>query len=174
MTVTSLGLAKPASGRLLAMALFASIALNLALLGATGGFLWRHRFEILGGGTAQLAPNLLGYASTLPEERRKDLWGRTEEARQTMQGLRSDLRAARERTLQILSAEAFDPQAYATAQAHLLEADRKAREVVYRLYGEIAANLTAEERRGFPRWREQRRLRRNLLDEPQKQAAGQR
>ncbi len=68
----------------------------------------------------------------------------------------------------MLTEETFDRTAYMEAQNRLLAADVKAREAVYRLYGEIAANLTAEEKRGFREWREEVRPRRNLLDEPQK------
>jgi uncharacterized membrane protein len=168
MTVTSMRIDKPAGGRWLSMALLASLAVNLVLVGATGGFLWRYGQELLGGAPAHFVPNLLNYTTTLPETRRKQLWNRTEEARDIMQPLRGDLRAARNETLKILAADTFDRQEYEAAQSRLLAVDRKAREAIYRLYGEIAANLTPEERRGFIAWREKQRPRRNLLDEPQK------
>lgn len=156
------------TGRFLGLALFVSIALNLVLIGATGGFLLRHAGDLWGSPAVNLVPNLLTYTGTLPEERRKQLWMQTEEARRTMQPLRRDLRAAREEALKILSAPTFDRQAYAESQARLLATDRKAREAIYHLYGEIAAHLTPEERAGFLPWREKHRTRRNLLDEPQK------
>jgi uncharacterized membrane protein len=156
---------KPAAGRFMAFALLASIALNLVLIGATGGFLLRHGSELWGGSTSHFVPNLLTYTSTLPEERRKELWTQTEAARNTMRPLRRDLRAAREETLKVLTAATFDKQAYAESQARLMVTDRKAREAIYNLYGEIAANLTPEERLGFVAWREKNRPRRNLLDE---------
>lgn len=167
MTFTSVGVGKSASTRWLALALFASVALNLVLIGATGGFLWRNRFELTEK-KQHLVPNLLTYTGTLPEDRRKELWQETAEERRTMQPLRSDLRAARDEALKILTAEKYDSQAYSAAQARLLVADAKAREAVYKLYGAIAANLTPEEKRGFIEWREKLRPRRNLLDEPQK------
>jgi uncharacterized membrane protein len=159
---------KPAAGRFTALALFASIALNFVLIGATGGFMLRHGGELWGSPAVHLVPNLLTYTGTLPEERRKQLWAQTEGARNTMQPLRRDLREAREETLKILTGPTFDKQAYAESQARLLAVDRKAREAIYNLYGEIATHLTAEERRGFMPWREKHRPRRNLLDEPQK------
>ena len=168
MSSMTMGMDKPATGRFMALALFASIALNLVLIGATGGFLLRHGGDLWGSPAVQLVPNLLTYTGTLPEERRKELWTQTEEARRTMQPLRRDLRAAREEMLKILAAPAFDKQAYADSQARLMLTDRKAREAVYNLYGEIASHLTPEERAGFMPWREKHRARRNLLDEPQK------
>jgi uncharacterized membrane protein len=159
---------KPAAGRGMALALFASIAVNLVLIGATGGFLLRHGGDVWGGPTVPLVPNLLTYTGTLPEERRRELWTQTEDARRTMQPLRRDLRAAREETLKVLTAPVFDKQAYAQSQTRLMATDRKAREAIYNLYGEIAAHLTPEERAGFVPWREKHRPRRNLLDDPQK------
>jgi len=155
--------------RWLVMALVLSLAVNMVLIGTAGGFLLRHSGDLAGPGAAPLIPNLLGYASTLPEERRKDLWTRTESERVGVRALRRALREAREEFHQALAAEPFDPQRFAAAQDRLLEADRKAREKVHRLYAEIAANLTAAERREFLPWREKQRLRKNLLDEPDRQ-----
>ena len=168
MTMASVDTDRPAAGRWLAIALFASVALNLVLIGATGGFLWRNRFDLADQRAGSVVPNLLTYTSTLPEERRKELWKLTTTERQTMQPLRAGLRAARGNAVKVLAAETFDRRAYEEARAHLMLADVKAREAIYRLYGEIAANLTAEERRGFAAWRDSVRPRRNLLDEPQK------
>jgi uncharacterized membrane protein len=170
MSAVSAGVGKAGGARWLATGLVASLALNLVLLGATGGFVWRHRMEVLGGNPMRLAPNLLSYASTLPAERRKELWTQTEEDRRTIHPLRRDLHEARNEALEALTSDPFDHQRYRAAQARLLDADRKAREGVYKLYGEIAARLTPEERRAYLPWREQRRRTRNPLDEPDKQA----
>lgn len=168
MTVTSMGVDRSANGRWLAVGLLASLALNLALIGATGGFLWRSHFDAAEAKLGHVVPNLLTYTSTLPEERRKQLWQQTAGERRIMQPLRADLRAAREAALKVLTAETYDRRAYVEARAQLLAADVKAREAIYTLYGEIAANLTVEEKTGFRDWREKVRPRRNLLDEPQK------
>ncbi len=168
MTMTSMDMDRPATGRWLAIALFASLAFNLILIGATGGFLWRNRFDLAEQKAGNVVPNLLTYTSTLPESRRRELWKLTLEERQTMQPLRANLRAAREDTLKVLTSETFDRRSYEEAQARLMVADVKAREAIYRLYGEIAANLTAAEKRGFTEWRDKVRPRRNVLDEPQK------
>jgi uncharacterized membrane protein len=153
------------------VALFASLALNLIVVGAVASFVWRHRLEFAAGPPPHLAPNLLGYTSTLPAERRKALWSHTEEERRNMRPFRRALREARDESLRALTAEPFDHQRYLAAQSRLLAADQQAREAVYKLYGEIAVSLTPDERRGFLRWREKRRPMQNLLDEPEKQAA---
>jgi uncharacterized membrane protein len=153
------------------VALLASLAVNLAIIGATATALWRHRQQLQTAGAPHLLPNILSYASTLSPERRKELWTRTEEERRLVRPLRRELREAREESLKMLVAEPFDNQRYQEAQARLLTADQKAREAVYKLYGEIAAGLTSDERHGFLRWREKRRPMQNLLDEPDKQAS---
>lgn len=165
--VTLIG--KQSQARWLTTALFASLALNLIVIGATAGFVWRHGLPE-SGDAPYLAPNLLNYASTLPPERHKELLARTEEERRNVRPLRRELREVRDESLKLLVAEPFDKQRYQDVQARLLAADQKAREAVHKLYGEIAASLTPEERRGFLRWREKRRPMQNLLDEPDKQA----
>ncbi len=152
--------------RWLVMALVVSLAVNMVLIGTAGGYLLRHSTDLAGGSVSPLAPNLLGYANSLPEHRRKDLWSRTVDERASVRPLRRALREAREEFLLALVAEPFDVARFAAAQDRLLDADRKAREVVHKLYAEIATNLTSAERRGFQPWRDRQRLRRNLLDEP--------
>jgi uncharacterized membrane protein len=168
------GIGRANDRRWLAMALVLSLAVNMVLIGTAGGFLLRHSNDLVGAAAPPLIPNLLGYASTLPEERRKELWMRTEDVRAGVRPLRRALRQAREEFLEALVAEPFDAQRFAAAQDRLLEADRKAREKVHKLYAEIAANLTPAERRAFLPWRDKQRLRKNLLDEPDKQAGGAR
>jgi uncharacterized membrane protein len=168
MTMASADIDRPAAGRWLAIALLVSVAFNLVLLGATGGFLWKNRFDLADAKAGNVVPNLLTYTSTLTEGRRRELWKATTTERQIMQPLRADLRVAREDAVKVLTAANYDRRAYEEARARLMVADVKAREAIYRLYGEIAANLTAEERSGFAGWRERVRPRRNLLDEPQK------
>ncbi len=156
--------------RWMVAALLASLALNLVVVGATAASLWRHRALSQSGGAQHVTPNLLSFANTLPEERRKELWARAEDQRRVVRPLRRDLREAREELLKVLTAENFDIERYQVVQARLLTVDQKAREAVYKLYAEIAAALTSEERRQFMRWRDLRRPRQNLLDEPNLQA----
>jgi uncharacterized membrane protein len=171
MAVTA-GIDGASDRRRLALALVLSLAVNMVLIGTAGGFLVRHSPELGGATASPVTPNLLGYASTLPEDRRKALWTRTEDERSSVRPLRRALREAREEFLKALVAEPFDVQRFAAAQDQLLEADRKAREGVHKLYAEIAVNLTLAERRGYLAWRDKHRLRQNLLDEPEKQPGG--
>jgi uncharacterized membrane protein len=159
--------------RWMTVALFASLALNLIVVGAAAGFVWRHGARLAPADTAQLLPpNVLSYTSLLPAGRQKELAALTEHERAQVRPLRRQLREAREEVVKVMVAEPFDRQRFQDAQANLLVADQKAREAVYRLYTEIAAGMTADERRGFANWRQHRRKMPNPLDEPEKQANG--
>jgi len=170
MTAATASMSRPSAPRWMAIALVASVALNLVVVGAMAAGLWRHR-ALAEAGSAHVSPNLLGYAGTLPAERRKDVWARTEEQRRIVRPLRRDLREAREDLLKVLTADQFDAARYEAAQARLLAADQKAREAVYKLFAEVAQGLTNDERRQYMRWREMRRQRQNPLDEADRQQA---
>lgn len=171
MTVTTIGRAGASAPRWLVTALVASLALNLVLIGAAGGFLWRH-FPVFQAGGVLPPPTLLNYASTLPQQRFKALLALTDGERDKVRPLRQQLREAREEMVGSLTAEPFDKARFQAAQERLLAADLKAREAVFQLYTAMAANMTPEERRAFADWREARRKIkvRNLLDEPEQQA----
>ena len=148
--------------------LIASLAVNFLVFGLAAGAMWKFR------GPPPLAgvtPNLLGYASTLPSDRRKALWDETEAERQHLRPFRREVRAAREETIKALVAEPFDREKFVAAQEQQSEAEQRARQAVQDLFAKIAAGLTPEERRAFPRWREHRRPPgQNLLDEPDRPA----
>ena len=155
--------------RWMLVALFVSLALNLVVVGSVAGAVWRCRAPPPW--AASVIPNLLGYASTLPPERRKELWDSTAEERGHIRPFRREVRAAREETIKALVAEPFDRAKFLAAQARQAEAENRARTAVQDLYVKIADSLTPEERRAFPRWREHRRPPgHNLLDEPDQQA----
>lgn len=170
MTAAATSIRSLRAPRWMVVTLVCSLALNLVVVGATASFLWRHRSEPREARATHLPPTLLGYTRTLPAERVKELDSRTEEERRNVGPFRRALREARDESLKALSAEPFDQQRYLAAQSRLLVADQRSREAVLKLYGEIAISLTPEERRGFLRWREERRRQQNLLDEPEKQA----
>jgi uncharacterized membrane protein len=171
--MTDAGAHTPALGRRrprwLLWALFASLALNLVVVGLVAGAMWRFRAPPPWAGA--VTPNLLGYASTLSPDRRKQLWEATASERHSIRPFRRELRAARQETLKALIAEPFDRERFIAAQERHAQADRKARDAVQTLYLKIAEGLTPEERRQFPRWREHLRPPgHNLLDEPDQQA----
>ena len=61
--------AKRGTPRWVLVALFVSLALNLIVVGSVAGAVWRFRAPPVW--ATAVTPNLLGYASTLPPERRK-------------------------------------------------------------------------------------------------------
>jgi uncharacterized membrane protein len=172
--MTDTGTARTASvrsaPRWLLVTLLASLALNLVVIGVVGGAMWRFRDHRHVAGNA-ITPNLLGYASTLPPERRRALWAITAEERGRVRPFRREIRMAREETIKAFIAEPFDKQRFLAAQERQAETEHQAREAVRHLYAKLAEALTAEERRAFPRWRDRRRPPgHNLLDEPDQQA----
>jgi uncharacterized membrane protein len=151
------------------VALLASLALNLLIVGWVAGAVWRFRKPPVWAGA--ITPNLLGYASTLAPERRKQLWDATAQERHQVRPFRREVRTAREETIKALIAEPFEKQRFHAAQVRQAELENSAREAVRNLYVKLAEELTPEERRAFPRWREHRRPPgHNLLDEPDQQA----
>ena len=156
--------------RWMLVALFASLALNLHR-----PRLGRRRHVALPQRRRRgprVTPNLLGYASTLPAERRKELWERTaRRSGSNIRPFRREVRAAREETIKALVAEPFDRQQFMAAQARQAEAETARARPCRTSIVKIADDLTPEERRAFPRWREHRRPPgHNLLDEPDQQA----
>jgi uncharacterized membrane protein len=152
--------------RWLLAALFASLALNLVVVGLVAGAMWRFRAPVW----APVTPSLLGYASALPPERRKQLWEQTAGERAELRPLRREVHTARDETVQALAAEPFDRQLFLDAQARQSDAEQRARHAMQSLYIKIAEGLTPEERRAFPHWREHRRpTGHNLLDGPDHQ-----
>ena len=152
--------------RWLLAALFASLVLNLVVVGLVAGAMWRFHAPAW----APITPSLVGYASALPPERRRQLWDQTAEARAELRPLRHEVRTARDETVEVLAAEPFDRQQFLAAQARQADAEQRARHAMQALYLKIADALTPEERHAFPRWREHRRpTGHNLLDSPDRQ-----
>ncbi len=170
--MTELGLGARKAGwqmpRWSMLLLTASLALNLIVVGLVAGSLWRARAHQPP--ARAVTPNLLGYAASLPQERRDAIWTATAGQRQHIRPFRREIRAAREELMHVIAADTFDADKFAAAQGRLAEAYTHARAAVQALDHEIATRLTPEERRAFPPWREQRRPSgQNLLDEPDRQ-----
>jgi uncharacterized membrane protein len=155
--------------RWLQVLIVCSLGLNFIFLGLAAGAVWRGPPPP----APSIAPNLLGFASTLPPDRRKALWDSTEAERLHLRPFRRDVRAAREETIKTLMEEQFDKQKFIKAQAQQAEAETRARGAIQDLYGKIASGMTIMERREFQRWREARRPPgTNLLDESDEQKHG--
>src|SRR5262245_33882316 len=127
--------------------LVASLALNLLFVGSLGAMMWKSRSPAWH--PHNVAPNLLGYASTLPTDRRKDLWERSAQDLAHIRPFRREVRSARQETMKALAAEPFDRQKFLDAQMRQTEAENRAREAVKALYLTIAEGMTPAERRGF-------------------------
>jgi uncharacterized membrane protein len=148
-------------------ALFVSLAANLVVVGLVVGAVWRFREPPWPNAT----PSLVGYASALPAERRRQLWDETAAERGHLRPLRRAVRLARDASANALGAEPYDRQQFLAAQDHQAEAETRARRAMQDLYLKIADGLTPEERHEFARWREHHHLpTHNLLDVPERKS----
>ena len=144
------------SPRWIKIALVASLALNLLILGTIGGSIWASRHgpavtERSGG------PHMLGFTRTLPYERRFEIWKVTRKEVRALRPLRKDVRRARAQARAVLVAQPFDKQKFADAQTRVFEAEMAFRREAQVLFVAIAAVLTPEERAAFAKWQPIRR-----------------
>ncbi|WP_343035706.1 periplasmic heavy metal sensor [Sulfitobacter maritimus] len=140
----------PRNRRILRWALGLSLALNLLVLSAIGGALWRH------GGPGQgrdTLPRLRSYASpyvqALPQERRRALHREMHAGRQGPHLDRQARRAHYEQMLATLRAEPFDPaaaQAVLTTQSEAVASVQAAAHAAW--LAEVRA-MSAEERSAY-------------------------
>ena len=145
--------------------LIVSLAINFIFIGSVAGAMWRFK------GPPPMAganPGFLSYIGSLPTDRRKALWDSATKERQNLRPLRREARSAREATLMALIADPFDKQAVIAAQARQTHAEEQARSAMQSLIAHMAAELTPQERRDFPHWRDRHHPPGgpNMLDEP--------
>lgn len=140
--------------RWLRIALIASVALNVLVLGVVAGTMWRLRDAAASG---QIGSNMLAYSSTLSGERRETIRQMFTERRATIRPLRQAARQARREMVRSLTTEPFDKAAFLAAQARVLEAEAKVRREIALVVADAAEKLSPEERRSFTRWRGSRR-----------------
>jgi len=170
MAAVAIGAGSLRAPRWMVTALVGSLALNLLVVGAIASSLWRLRFETPEAPlTVRVPRTVIGYWTTLPAERHKELKRLTEKQWQDAEQLRRALQEARAESIKALTAEPFDRQRYLAAQSLLLAADQRSREATVKLRTEIGLHLTREERRGYLRWREKQLPLTNPLDVPEKQ-----
>jgi uncharacterized membrane protein len=140
----------------LRLALMASLALNVLIIGAVAGTLlvsrhhgWKgHGFK--GGGLA-------GFARTLPPERGEAIRQKLESDRAILAPLRKEEREARDVARSLLMTEPFDVEKFKAALDRAVDADEKEKRARMALLAETAATLTPEERRQLHSWFEKRR-----------------
>lgn len=138
------------------IALIASLAVNVAVIGvfAGAGLSMRYGGAGIGGGPG---PALMRFANTLPAERRQVIRTQMQGQRGVIAPLRKEVRQARGEVIRALQAEPFDKAAFLAAERRVLAADARLREAGAQALAEIAAVMTAEERRNFTSLRHMRR-----------------
>jgi uncharacterized membrane protein len=142
----------PRASRGVRIALFASLALNALFVGGLVSAFVRHGGP--NGPASPNAPNNIGaFVGTLPTERGSAVWKVAGEKRRALQPLRRQVRITRREVLAALTAEPFDREVFAAAQARLIEAEQKQRLAQRDIIVDIASSLTSEERRAYIRWR---------------------
>jgi uncharacterized membrane protein len=155
----------PPSNNRLRLALMASLALNVLIIGAVAGTLlmsrqhgWNdHKGKQFG---------LMGFAQTLPADRAEIIRAKIASEEATMAPLRKAERDARDAARAILMQEPFDAEKFKAALARAAEADAKEKSARMSLLAATAAELTPDERRQLHNWFEKRRERfRRLRDE---------
>jgi uncharacterized membrane protein len=143
--------------------LIASLAINLFVVGVVARSVWPWRYAaasaVAGGGGGGMVGNMLAYAATLPDERRKAIRQALPNDRPMMmvRPLRKDLRQARREAALAFRQEPFDREAFLAAEGRVQAAEAKLRQTIVQLAADLAGRMTAEERAGFLKWRELRR-----------------
>ena len=145
--------ANPTRRRWLKGLLIASLALNALVIGVVLRSVWHMRSANALAGVA-LEARLPGFVGTLPRDRQEALrsQGLVDRPR-TLRPLRLELRRARGEAARAFTADPFDAQVFATAQAAVLDAEIKLRRAVQEMMPRIAEQMTVQERRAFIRWR---------------------
>lgn len=132
--------------------LFGSLALNLLLIGLMGGAVFRqggHRQML----AAQGGFNIIGYVAQLPKSRRDTIRAELSARPREMQGVRQQVRLAREGVLSAMTVEPFDRAQFVAAQDRLIAAEIAQRGALRDVINDLVARLTPEERRGYSAWR---------------------
>lgn len=107
--------------------------------------------------------HIVGYAVTLPGDRRREVWRATEALRAEMRPTRKAMQQARDRARETLIATPFDPQRFAIAQKQLFDAEQETRLATLKVIQAIAEQLTPQERSAFAEWETKDRSRRRAF-----------
>lgn len=144
---------RPAGSRRLKYALIASLALNLAIIGAVAGTMYTfshqrrpfmgHRGEDFG---------LMGLTRHLSEDRKKAIRKELRDDRVKLRPLIEDLRASRREAAAKLAAEPFDKAALGAAIVAADEKDKVLKQAAINAFLDHAERLTSAERRMLADW----------------------
>jgi uncharacterized membrane protein len=148
----------PTSSRKLRLALMASLALNVLIIGAVAGTLCLSRF---GPGPGHWGPKgsglLFHFAHTLPRERSDMIRQRLADSKPNMETLRKGIRDARLGVRAALTAEPFDQAKLNAALEGIVQAEVNEQRAKVAVFGDTVSQLTPEERRQLHDWLEKRR-----------------
>lgn len=147
--------AQPRGRRWTRWLLIGSLALNALFIGAAASAVWRFGGRPLA--VQNIPGNLVSYVDTLPAAREREVLPGGVQLRGLIAPLRKELREARREVITAIGAAPFDKDAYERAQTRLFEAETRLRNEQGQILSSVLTNMTAEERRSYLRWHEQRR-----------------
>ena len=122
--------------------LVASLLLNGLIVGAVAARRWAFGPHMPWPGSSVNA-HLVGFAVTLPGERRREIWRSTETLRAEMRPIRKVMQEARDDVRAVLVADPFDPQRFEAAQKRLFDAEQTTRLATLKLIQSIAVAVDA-------------------------------
>lgn len=136
------------AARWLWVALIASLAVNLLVVGAVGGGMWAMRHRV---GSGVLLGPLGGFIEHMPSDRRAALKDALAAQRSGMASYLKTVRAARRQAADVLVAEPFDRAKLEATLKGLYEAELAARVGTIPATVGIVEQLTPEERNALQR-----------------------
>ncbi len=151
--------------RWMGLALVASLACNLLVVGTLAAAAWRHhRHGPLP--HQRMQATVLDFATTLPPERRRVLREATQNERVAVRPFRAELRQARAAAREALLAQPFDAERFKLAQERLLSSETRARTAAQGLFHAVVLKLSPDERIGFANFQK-------AAERPWRQRSGQ-
>ncbi len=160
------GTTGPGPGRNLRLALMASLALNLLIIGGVAAALL---LPHLHGWKGRHRPGLAGFAETLPPDRAEMVRQKVQGEKANFEAIRKEQRDAREAARVILVEEPFDAAKFKAALDRVADALDKETRTRMGLVADTAPQLTPEERKQLHAYFEKhrpRKHRRHDDDEP--------
>jgi uncharacterized membrane protein len=148
----------PPPNNRLRLALMASLALNVLIIGAVAGTLLMSRHQGWKGHRGKHSV-LVQFAQTLPADRAEVIRAKVASEEATLAPLRQAERDARVAARAILMQDPFDVEKFKAALDRVAEADTKEKRARMSLLATTAAELTPDERRQLHAFFEKRRAR---------------
>ena len=147
----------PASCRKLRLALMASLALNVLIIGLVAGTLCFSRLGPGHDGPGPKGSGLFGFAHTLPRERSDMIRQKLADSKPNMETLRQGIRDARLGVRTALIAEPFDQAKVNDALESVVQAEANEKRAKVAVLADTVSQLTPEERRQLHDWLEKKR-----------------